>query len=331
MKLKKAFFMLDKLRRDLRTPQERYAQASDVISEGLGQYYFVFDEERVSGGKEQALIRKFDQNGIPINKTYVDVEGQDYVYFPISIGQMGLAVYHTWLKTKKPEDLKRFLHFADWFMENADLSPALGARWLSDVPLPQYKTPAGWASAFSQARAMNILLRAYQETGDHKFAHMAEKALPAFRQTTQKGGVMSETPWGPFYEEYAAEVPTLVLNGKIFALFGLFDFVRVFPHHSEARELFQLGIDALKKALPAFDMGYWSRYNLCDASWYPKLDPSTIQYQRLHISQLEVLFRITGESLFSEYALRFRQQDTMLNAIRAYGKKFQSLRKLKRL
>ncbi|MCK5076947.1 MAG: hypothetical protein KAR38_11260, partial [Calditrichia bacterium] len=34
---------------------------------------------------------------------------------------------------------------------------------------------------------------------------------------------------GPFYEEYTAEYPTLVLNGHIFALFGICDFVRAFP------------------------------------------------------------------------------------------------------
>ena len=55
----------------------------------LDYYYFVFNEDRVSKGKDQALIKKFDENGIPINKTYIDVTDKEYVYFPISIGQMG--------------------------------------------------------------------------------------------------------------------------------------------------------------------------------------------------------------------------------------------------
>ncbi len=46
---------------------------------------------------------------------------------------------------------------------------------------------------------------------------MAEKALISFTKSVEDGGVTSFTKWGPFYEEYTAEVPTLVLNGMIFS------------------------------------------------------------------------------------------------------------------
>lgn len=328
--MRKILFMLDKVRRDLQTPRQRYPLCEDVHNPQLAEYYFVFDEERVRGGKDQALIKRFDENGIPINKTYVDVTDQDYVYFPISIGQLGLAVFHTWLKTKDSRDLERFLKFGDWFMQHAVVDE-LGARWLTQVPLPQYRSRANWASAFSQARGLNILLRAYQTTGRQDYAEMAEKALIAFERRVGDGGVVSDTSWGPFYEEYTSEVPTLVLNGMIFALFGVYDFVRAFPEHKRAREIFDKGVQTLIKALPAYDLGFWSRYNLCNAEWYPSLDPATIQYQRLHIAQLELLHRITQNEFFKEYAEKFRQQDTLLNAGRAYVSKFASLRKLNRL
>lgn len=323
--------MFKKLVADFKTPKERYPIATDLHTSNLGEYYFVFREERVSVGKDQALIKKFDENGIPINKTYIDVTDKEYVYFPISIGQMGLAVYHTYLETNSEKDKQRFLKFADWFFDHADVSEELGVRWLTEVKLPAYHTPENWQSAFSQSRGISILLRAYQLTGNKAFAEMAEKALIPFTKSIEKGGITAFTDWGPFYEEYTAEVPTLVLNGKIFALCGLYDFVRVFPENKLARKLFDDGVETVKRILPQYDMGFWSRYNLCEAAWYPKVDPSTIQYQKLHVTQLKMLFQLTGEKTFDSYAKKFQRQLTYLNAFRMYFVKFRALKKLGRL
>lgn len=323
--------MLQKFIRDIRSDKEIYQLTKDLHSPRLGEYYFVFQEDRIAAGRDQALIARFDQNGIPINKTYIDVTDKEYVYFPISIGQMGLAVFHTYLQTQSERDKQRFLKFADWFCDNVETSAEFGARWLTDVALPQYKNPGPWASAFSQARAMNILLRAYQLTGKPEYAELAEKALVPFTKSAQAGGVTSFTEWGPFYEEYTAEVPTLVLNGNVFALLGLYDFVRVFPENTLARKLFNDGVNTLANILPEYDLGFWSRYNYYRADWHPEIDPATIGYQRLHQVQMKLMYRLTGKQIFHDYAVLFRKQDTVYNALRMYVLKYQSLKKIGRL
>ncbi|HDP69036.1 MAG TPA: hypothetical protein ENN20_11165 [Candidatus Marinimicrobia bacterium] len=244
---------------------------------------------------------------------------------------MGLSVYHTYLETKSDADKERFLKFAEWFYNNAEISVKTGARWLTDVALPQYKNPGPWASAFSQGRAINILLRGYQLTGKPEYAKLAEKALIPFTKSAQAGGVTAFTEWGPFYEEYTAEVPTLVLNGKVFALLGLYDFVRAFPENKVARKLFNDGVNTLVNILPEYDLGFWSRYNYCRADWYPEIDPATISYQRLHQVQMSLLHQLTGNQIFHDYAVLFRQQDTIYNALRMYVLKYQSLKKIERL
>ncbi len=331
MSLKKKYFMMKKILRDFRAPPNRYSIPDDLHSSTLKEYYFIFDEKRVSKGKDQALINKFDENGIPINKTYIDVKEKEFVYFPISIGQMGLAVFHTYLKTKSEKDKNRFLKFVDWFYENAEISDDLGVRWLTDVSLPQYKNPGPWQSAFSQSRGISILLRGYQLTGNKKYAEMAEKALIPFTKPVSEGGVTSFTKWGPFYEEYTAKVPTLVLNGMIFSLCGIYDFVRVFPKNKVARKIYEDGIQTLKNILPEYDLGYWSHYNLCKAEWYPEIDPATIGYQRLHITQLEMLYRLTNEEIFKEYVEIFKEQDNFINTMRMYRVKYTALKKMRRL
>jgi heparosan-N-sulfate-glucuronate 5-epimerase len=329
--LKKFFFMLNKMRVDLKTPRVRYSIADEIHKVKLDEYYFLFEEKRVAAGKDQALINKFDEKGIPINKTYIDVTDKDYVYFPISIGQMGLSIFHTYLKSKSDDDKARFMNFVDWFFENVELSDNLGARWMTDVSLPAYKNPGPWQSAFSQSRGISILLRGYQLTGDIKYAEMAEKALKPFTIDVKDGGVTQFTQWGPFYEEYTAVVPTLVLNGMIFSICGIYDFVRVFPDNVLARELYENGIQTIINILPDYDLGFWSRYNLCNADWYPKIDPATIGYQYLHITQLRMLYKLTQNNTFIEYANRFEKQTGLINILKMYKLKYKSLKQIGRL
>lgn len=323
--------MLQKFLHDLKTPRERYPLAKDMKSQKLGHYYFVFEEKRVSAGKDQKLLNSFDENGIPLNKTYIDVGDSGLIYFPITIGQMGLAIFHSWLESGTEYDKNRFLKFAEWFAANAQVSAENGAVWLTQVALPQYHNPGPWQSAFSQARAMNILLRGYQLTGNKNWAELAVLALKPFHRAVAEGGVTSYTPYGGVYEEYTAEVPTLVLNGMIFALFGIYDVCRVFPDNAEAKELFAEGIKTICEILPEYDLGFWSRYNLCSAEWYPETDPATIQYQRLHIAQLKALYQITGNPIIYSYMQRFREQDKLVNAIKMYVLKYESLKKINRL
>ncbi|HET53699.1 MAG TPA: hypothetical protein ENN33_00605 [Ignavibacteria bacterium] len=325
--------MMDKFRRDIQTPKQRYPLTENVHSNDLKEYYFVFTVDRVSSGADQPLINKFDKNGIPINKTYIDVSEKEYVYFPISIGQLGLAVFHSYLNSNSDKDKNRFINFCNWFADekNFDYSEKLGVRWLTEVPLPQYKNPGPWQSAFSQSRGQSILTRGYQLTKDENYRKIAEESLKSFEYPVSEGGVSSYTEFGPFYEEYTSSVPTLVLNGMMFALFGIYDFVRAFPDNPKSRKLFDQGVETLANILPQYNMGFWSKYNLCEAEWYPKIDPATIQYQRLHVAQLKVMKRITGNEIFDRYADIFSKQDSFLNAIKMYTVKYKALKKIGRL
>tara|TARA_Y100000590_G_scaffold470290_1_gene663365 strand:+ start:2669 stop:3664 length:996 start_codon:yes stop_codon:yes gene_type:complete len=331
MFLKKKFFMLNKLYKDLTRGKDFYSIAEDVHSQELGNYYFVFDESRVRAGKDQALITDFDENGIPLNKPYVDVDSDKLIYFPISIGQMGLSVFHTCLLTKKEKDIQRFIKFADWYVENVELSDTLGARWLTKIPLPQYHNPGPWQSAFSQSRAISILLRAFQLTGNDRYEEIAEKALIPFMISVKDGGVMSETDWGPFFEEYTAEVPVLVFNGHIFSLFGINDFKRVFPKHELSNSLFVDGYNSLINCLETYDLGYWTRYNYCQTGFYPKTDTATLSYQRLHIMLLQAINKISRHAEIEETIIRWNQYITFRNCIRAYKNKYTELKYLGRL
>lgn len=323
--------MFNKVLWDIRRGKNFYPIAEDISSKKLCEYYFIFDEGRVKRGKDQALISDFDQNGIPLNKTYIDVEGKELVYFPITIGQMGLAVYHTYLRTQNEQDLKRFLKFAEWYKINAEHEGTLGARWLTDIPLPAYKNPGPWQSAFAQSRGISILLRAYQVTKKQEYAELAERALISFKYSTSEGGVVSFTKWGPFFEECSALVPTLVFNGHIFSLFGVLDFHRAFPENELSKNLFESGFKTILNCLPDFDLGFWSRYNYCTAEFYPPIDPATLGYQRLHVLLLKVLNKIRTSEILVKYINRWENQIGFFNYLRSSRLKYSSLKWLNRI
>jgi len=328
-KIQKSVFMLKKFWKDVRRDRQIYELAEDVHSPELREYYFLMTEEQMLAGHSQDF--HFDAEGIPIIPTYIDVEERKLIYYPISIGQFGLAIWHTYLKTGAEADLKRFLKIAEWFYDNAISDDKLGCYWLTDVPKPAYRIPGPWKSAFSQARGINILLRAYQVTGREEFLQMAEKALYPFLFSVKEGGVIIFTPVGPFYEEYPAEVPVLVLNGMIFSLCGVYDYLRVFPEHVLARQIFENGVNTLVELLPRYDLGFWSKYSLCEADFHPEVDPATIGYHYLHIVQLELMYRITEKDIFREYANRWQGYVNWKNIMKMYRIKYQALKKMNRL
>lgn len=328
-KIQKTFFMLKKFKKDILRDRQIYRISNDIHSPHLGEYYFIMTEKQMLKGHSQQY--HFDSEGIPIIPSYIDVEDKKMVYYPISIGQYGLAIWNTYLSTRSDYDRKRFLRIANWFYENRREDPKLGSFWLTEVDKPAYQIKSPWKSAFSQARGINILLRTYQLTGQQKFIDIAQQALLPFQFSIRDGGVTWFTEWGPFYEEYPAKVPVLVLNGFIFSLLGIYDFIRAHPDEALAQKIFNEGVNTLVNILPEYDMGFWSRYSLCTADFHPEIDPSTIGYHHLHILQLELMHKLTQKDIFLEYARKWSSYSNVLNMIKMYAIKYRALKKMNRL
>lgn len=321
--------MLKKLHKDITRDRQIYALADDLHSAELGEYYFLMTEEQMKSGHSQNF--HFDEYGIPIIPTYIDVEERKLIYYPISIGQYGLAIWNSYLRDRSQENKHRFLTIADWFISNCIEDDKLGAFWLTNVSKPAYQIKQPWKSAFSQARAINICLRAFQLTGKREYEKCAKLALKPFLYTVEEGGVVQNIPEGVFYEEYPSHVPILVLNGMIFALCGIYDLLRLYPNHLLAAQIMDKGVDTLVNLLPKYDMGFWSKYSLCDEYFHPKIDPSTIGYHHLHIIQLELMYRLTDKEVFNEYAERWRECVNLRNILKMYRIKYSALKKMRRL
>jgi hypothetical protein len=309
-------FFIGRFYRDLTNPLRYVCNTDDVHGARLGPYYLGFDEEELMRGGSMEF--HFDADGIPVIPTYIDVEPRQLHYYPISIGQYALAIFHTWLRSARADDLQRFLHLADWFIEHQ----ADDGCWYAQKHVPTYRLRAPWPSAMAQGRVLSVLMRAWQCTSDERYISSARRGLAAFLVPVGQGGVVGAYDGQITYEEYPAQPAPHVLNGMIFALFGLWDMIRAAPDDAHPREIFKRGVATVEGLVPLYDTGWWSLYDLYHLEVPTPRNPATAHYHDIHIKQLRVMHAITGRAPFDEFARRWAAyEDGWGGRLRAYAGK----------
>ncbi|HOS44616.1 MAG TPA: D-glucuronyl C5-epimerase family protein, partial [Armatimonadota bacterium] len=113
-----------------------------------------------------------------------------------------------------------------------------------------------------------------------------------------EGGFAVALPHGVWYEEYADEggARPRVLNGMLYALFGLHD-VYAYLGDRDALRLFNDGVAAVKAELPRYDNRGHSYYDLLRTAPGP--------YHAIHVEQLDTLYALTDEPIFTQYRDRW--------------------------
>ncbi|MEI6857765.1 D-glucuronyl C5-epimerase family protein [Psychrilyobacter sp.] len=326
MKINKLAFYLKKVYKDFTNPL-KYQIANEYFNKELKHYYFLFDEELLLKGGSQEFY--FDKEGIPIIPEYIDIstgKEKKFHYFPISIGQYGLAIFHSFLREQSKENEERFLKIVKWFSENQNED----GTWRANVPVPKFKLKKNWASGMAQSRGISILLRGYQLTSNELYKKQAEKALEIFKIKVESDGILDFYKENPYYEEYPSKPDAPhVLNGMIFALFGLHEFSRL--GNQRAKELFDQGIKTLENTLSEYDLGFWTKYDVADEVFKVgrNINSCTAHYHNIHIKQLEVLYNITKNEIIKEYFEKWEKyENNKINLLKAYFIKFKFLKQV---
>lgn len=252
----------------------------------------------------------FDSHGIPY-RIYRDVGSQ---YNPTRVAGYALANWNAFWAIKEERYKATFLQQADWFVQTATsrgdaLVWEYNFNWGSQLKAP-------WISGMAQGEALSVLTRAYSLTKDSRYAETARKAALIMRVPVSEGGVLSQYEDGtPCIEEYSYPQgqPSHVLNGFIYALFGLYDYLTVFEDPGY-RGFYQECIEALSRNLRRYDIGYWSRYDLASDG----VNPASYNYHDLHIAQLRALYSLTEVEIFQRYAIKWKgYQKRPINRLRA--------------
>jgi len=268
----------------------------------LGRYYI--DLNHCLG--EDFSEYEFDDQGVPLTRFN---RKPNWKYNPITVSQYGLHHFNHYLKSHSENSKKIFLKQAEWLVENIEDGPNGSKVWYYQIAMPFYEISAPWISGMAQGQALSVLLRAHQLTGEEIYLNVVNQAFLVFNVSAKKGGVVSCFPDGnPVIEEYvSAKFMIAVLNGFIFAIFGIYDF-KIYTDDFGANQLFNKLVDSLKQNLYRYDCGYWSYYDLK----FP-LRLSSKPYHRIHLDQLDELYNITGEEQFRNY--RDQWQDYLSSPI----------------
>jgi heparosan-N-sulfate-glucuronate 5-epimerase len=97
---------------------------------------------------------------------------------------------------------------------------------------------APWYSALAQGQGISVLVRAHKESSDARYLDSARAAFESFRRPITEGGIAFTDESGDlWFEEYIVSPPRHILNGFIWALWGVYDYA-LETKESAAQELF---------------------------------------------------------------------------------------------
>ena len=247
-------------------------------------------------------------------KTRAETATQPDRLLPAGLAQLALGWWARFEEGDEPAE-QRFLETVSELVSRSAVDD--DARvWRYPIPLPKFRLESGWISALAQAQAASVLVRAYLHTGEAHYSAMALDATKPLLRLTNPS-VVASLPDGPALEECPCRPPSLILNGWIYALWGLRD-VATGLGSAEAAAQCASSESCLAAMLGRYDSGWWSCYSL-----FPFRLPDLAKafYHRLHIDQLRVLARLTGNPGFDACATRWASYDTPLNRMRLVAQK----------
>jgi hypothetical protein len=238
-------------------------------------------------------------------------------YHPVALAQYGLATLSSYELTGDPEYLRRALATATRLLDGATTADD-GALWFA-YPFEysmhgdeSMTLEAPWYSGMAQGQGLSLFTRLAARTGDPLWADAAEQTFRTFEVEGPSGGDAS-TPWFVhvdesgclWFEEYVGSVePVQVVNGHIYATFGLYDYARLTDDEA-AVELFDGAATTVLHSFGAYrargDVSYYCAGQYCkDREWQPG------SYHRGVVRQVETLALMTSDRAFLDRAVTLR-------------------------
>ncbi len=261
----------------------------------LGEYFMNFAQKAQYTGPS-------DSDGVPKLNYHGSIGLQ---YNPIAIAQWGLGNFNLYKQGVREHSYRKFLLASDWLCSHLETNSHGISVWQHHFDW-EYRSRlrAPWHSALAQGQGISLLVRAHAETRDQKYLDAATSAFRSFRTSIGEGGVaFTDAHDDLWFEEYIVSPPTHILNGFMWALWGVYDY-SVATGSPEARRLFAAGVKTVRANLHRYDLGFWSLYEQSGTRLPMIASPF---YHRLHITQLRVMHRLTGEAIFAQFADRWQR------------------------
>jgi hypothetical protein len=275
------------------------------VHQGIGKCYSKID---VLGYYNDLTLKVLRGDGelLPVER----VEDGRSLLVATEIFQYGLAAYDLFLEEKEQKYFEMFEACVGWACKNQEQSGAWNNFY--------YVYPDNPYSSMTQGEGVSLLIRAYVVSGNCEYLDRARNALSFMFLDKNNGGTAFYHNDDIILLEYTHLPP--VLNGWIFSIFGVLDYVKV-THDIEFEKSMKKSISSMKNMMPLFDNGYWSKYDNYKTIASPF-------YHDLHIALLEVMADLFDDPFFYKYSSIFEQyKKNKFNVVRAFTvKAFQKLK-----
>jgi hypothetical protein len=238
-----------------------------------------------------------DNEGIPLFDLKRLRLPSKLVYHPIKIIQYGLGNYQLSMDGSQTSETN-FWRCTQWVEKNITPEPQgrFGGLYYS-FPLLSMKVSPPWLSGMAQGQALSLLTRAYRLKPTVATAAAARSVAQSFLYTIEEGGILQPTPAGYLFIEEVAWKPTdHILNGALYALFGLYEYLNCFDD-AYLLPQYEKCLAGIREMLPQFDLGWWSCYSLG-----VRRNLATLYYHDVHILLLNRLGSLLQEEIFLHYA-----------------------------
>ncbi|MBC7077868.1 MAG: hypothetical protein H5T92_06140, partial [Synergistales bacterium] len=170
---------------------------------------------------------------------------------------------------------------------------------------------APWYSGMAQGQALSAFVRLFEVTGNQTYKNFADRLFLSLTQ--HKSSDDPNIPWVTivdkngflWFEEYAkGNYGDYTYNGHMYAVMGLYDYHRL-TEDPVALKLYQGGMTTIRRYAEEIR-------NPGDVSSYCLVHPDvkSKSYHEVHIRELRLFSRMTGDPTFDQIAALFRQDYT---------------------
>ena len=271
----------------------------------IGQYYISFYENANRSGDHDAF-------GIPM-VNYGRLVGKQYD--PMAVAQWGLRNHDLFKRAGSPENRQEFIVASDWicdYLDRDSFGPGAGTKSDHSSVL-QSRCHVGSV----QGQGISLLVRAHAQTGEQRYREAADRAFANLVASTDGDGPASNdrARVAPINKSVVS-ISTRSLSEFIWSAWGIYDY---FLANGEnlAKDLFAASVNTLTSNIEKYDLGFWSLYERSE-TLLPRV--ASRFYHELHISQMRVMFCMTGAEVFAHTAERWREyMASRLNRTRALG------------
>lgn len=221
---------------------------------------------------------------------------------PVASAQCGL---HHYLYNGRQLDSVTKAYINDLLASQDDTG---AFRYQYEITYRNQNLGVGWISGMAQGQAISFFSRVLQDHHIPEVEIAARKAVELLMSEVSRGGAMSslaalDESLSSYvaFEEIITEPNSLILNGFMFALLGLYDWSHAQTEHgaeshTQAGHQFSEGIATLREILPYYDVGGWSTYDLAHITMADEEEKlATPEYHAAHIYLLEAMYSITND------------------------------------